>query len=94
MKQEDPTVECPIEYDFWKKLKAYKKQKFFEDRTRFLNQAYDKEWKIDWRIHTEHHWSVMVKGSQLDFWPSRKKFRYKGVTRRGDVEKFFESINT
>ena len=78
---------------FWKALKAHKKQKFFEDRQRFLSEAYDKEWKIEWRIHTEHHWSVLVHGQQLDYWPSRKKFRYMGVTLRGDVEKYYKRIS-
>ena len=77
---------------FWKALKAHKKQKFFEDRQKFLNEAFDKEWKIEWRIHTKHHWSVIVHGHQLDYWPSRKKFRYMGVTLRGDVEKYHKRI--
>lgn len=77
---------------FWKALKAHKKQKFFEDRQKFLNEALDKEWKIEWRRHTGYHWSVMVHGQQLDYWPSRKKFRYMGVTRRGDVEKYHKHI--
>ena len=30
----------------------------------------------------------MVAGHRLDFWPSRKKFQYRGKVRRGDVFKF------
>jgi len=32
----------------------------------------------------------MVAGHKLDYWPSRKKFQYRGKVRRGDIYQFIK----
>jgi hypothetical protein len=70
------------EAEFWQALKERSKQKFDADRANFLAQAL-----IDddggWTKHTQWHWSRTVEGQRLDYWPSRKKFQYKGTVYRG-----------
>lgn len=68
-------------------MKGYAKSKFNADRERFLSEAHDKD-DGGWTVHTEYHWSRMVAGRRLDYWPSRKKFQYRGKVRRGDVMAF------
>lgn len=71
----------------WDALKAHSKDKFDSDRKRFLAEAQEQN-DGGWTIHTDYHWSRMVAGHRLDFWPSRKKFQYRGKVRRGDVLSF------
>lgn len=70
----------------WDELKAHKKEKFDTDRARFMEQANASD-DGKWTKHTEYHWSRMVNGERLDYWPSRKKFQWRGQVRRGDVMK-------
>ena len=71
----------------WDALKANAKGKFDADRARFKAQA-EADDDGGWTKHTEWHWSRMVAGSRLDYWPSRKKFQHNGRVMRGDVRKF------
>ncbi|MFA5630323.1 MAG: hypothetical protein WC997_02325 [Porticoccaceae bacterium] len=41
-----------------------------------------------WTIHTEHHWSRVLSGKRLDYWPSRNKFQFEGRVMTGDVMGF------
>lgn len=68
-------------------MKNHGQQKFDADRSRFMAAALA-EGVEGWTIHTAFHWSYMLNGSKLDYWPSRKKWQYKGKTHRGDVRKF------
>lgn len=65
-------------------LKSHSKEKFDADRKRFLSDAHANN-DGGWTIHTDFHWSRMLAGHRLDYWPSRKKFQYRGKVRRGDV---------
>lgn len=47
----------------------------------------------EWTRHTEHHFSTLLDGDVLAWWPSTQKFRYRGVTRLGDPEAFIEDYN-
>ncbi len=70
--------------DIYDAMKAISKEKFDADRARFLieaNQADDG----GWTKHTPFHWSRQLKGKRLDYWPSRKRYRYQNKTRRGNV---------
>ena len=71
----------------WDALKAHSKGKFDADRQRFLQDAVASD-DGGWTRHSEWHWSRMLAGSQLDYWPSRKKFQYQGHVTRGDVQAF------
>lgn len=66
----------------WDDLKAHAKEKFDADRARFLSAALAAD-DGGWTKHTEYHWSREVDGHRLDYWPSRKKYRFKGKVRRG-----------
>lgn len=74
----------------WDDLKAHAKSKFDADRERFLKQATATD-DGGWVKHTPHHWSRMVGGHRLDYWPSRKKFQYQNKVQRGDVMRFIRS---
>jgi len=71
---------------FWAALKQHKKEKFDADRKRFAEQAVKKD-DGGWTKHTEWHWSRMLNGERLDYWPSRKKYQFRGRVQRGDVMK-------
>lgn len=43
-----------------------------------------------WTIHTEYHWSRMVAGKRLDYWPSTTRFQYDGKVMTGGVEGFIK----
>lgn len=70
--------------EFWDALKQHKKEKFDADRQGFLHDAQQAD-DGGWTKHTDYHWSRMVDGKRLDYWPSRKKFQYDGKVQRGDV---------
>ena len=72
------------ETTIWQDLKACKKAKFDADRARFLAEAEAAD-DGGWTKHTQWHWSRMVNGHRLDYWPSRKKYQYRGGVKRGDV---------
>lgn len=67
---------------FWMALAEHKKEKFDADRQRFLEEAIAKD-DGGWTKHTQWHWSRMIDGKRLDYWPSRKKFQYEGKVMRG-----------
>lgn len=77
--------------EIWDALKAHSKEKFNRDRTSFMAEAIAND-DGGWTKHTEFHWSRLVNGLKLDFWPSRNKFQYRGKVKRGDVHKFI--VNT
>lgn len=39
--------------------------------------------KAGWVRHTDWHWQVRLGGDLLDYWPSRAKWRWRGVTKVG-----------
>ncbi len=73
--------------EIWDMIKDDRKEKFDSDRARFLAEAKAAD-DGGWTKHTEFHWSRMVAGHKLDYWPSRKKFQYRGKVRRGDIYRF------
>ena len=48
------------------------------------------EFPMLWRVHTDWYWSKIINGDRLCYWPSKKKWRYRGVTETGDVFEFIE----
>lgn len=77
----------------WDALKAHKKQKFDEDRDRAMVTALAED-DGKWMKHTEYHWSRQVNGKRLDYWPTRKKYQWQGVVKRGDVMAFIKRLET
>ena len=46
---------------------------------------------LDWLKHTPYHWSLMLDGAKLDYWPSTNKWMWRGKKFTGtirDVEAF------
>ena len=41
-----------------------------------------------WTVHTQYHWSRVLDGKRLDYWPSRNKFQYGGKVMCGDIDGF------
>lgn len=70
--------------EVWDALKEFSREKFNADRARFAAEANAAD-DGGWHKHSAHHWSRIVDGSRLDYWPTRKKFQYRGNVRRGDV---------
>ena len=66
----------------WDALKERSSTKFDADRRRFLEDAKAHD-DGKWTKHTEFHWSRNVNGERLDYWPSRKKFQFRGRVMRG-----------
>lgn len=66
----------------WDALKERSKNKFDADRERFLDEAMTDD-DGGWTKHTIYHWSRKINGNRLDYWPSRKKFQWKGKVMRG-----------
>jgi hypothetical protein len=75
---------------FWDALKSRSKEKFASDKKQFLEKA-NSEDDGGWTKHTEYHWSRTVNGERLDYWPSRKKFQWRGKIMRGDVMRIVRS---
>lgn len=75
----------------WDAIKEHKRAKFDADRARFLADAQAED-DGKWTKHTQYHWSRIVSGERLDYWPSRKKWQHKGKIQRGDVGRFIAKI--
>lgn len=41
-----------------------------------------------WHKHTDYHWSRIVAGKKLDYWPSTRKWMYEGRVMHGDLDGF------
>ena len=44
-----------------------------------------------WTKHTEYHWSRMLNGKRLDYWPSTTRFQYDGKVMTGGIEGFIKN---
>lgn len=75
----------------WDAMKEHSKAKFDADRARFLAQAQAGD-DGGWTKHTPYHWSRLVAGRRLDYWPSRKKWMFDGHVQRGDVQRFIRRV--
>lgn len=43
-----------------------------------------------WTQHTEYHWSKILNGKRLNYWPSRNKFQYEGKIMQGGIDGFIK----
>lgn len=46
----------------------------------------------EWTKFSATHWQRRIDGQILDYWPTRKKWRFADKTRVGDVEAFIRSL--
>ena len=72
-------------------LKEHSKAKFDADRARFMSDAIALD-DGGWTKHTPHHWSRMIGVDRIDYWPSRKKFQFRGKVRRGNIYAFIAKV--
>jgi len=42
-----------------------------------------KKWQPTWTKHTAYHWQARFNGEPIDYWPSKRKWRFQGETHRG-----------
>lgn len=45
---------------------------------------------MGWTIHTFWHWSKILNGNKLDYWPSKNKYMHRGKVKTGDVLEFIK----
>jgi len=43
---------------------------------------------VVWRRYSPHHWQCDLAGQVLDYWPTKRKWRWNGKTEVGDVGRF------
>lgn len=65
---------------------ARRKAKLAAQRQQHLQEAIAMD-DGRWTKHTPYHWSRMVRGERLDFWPTKEKYRWHGKTEFGDVRR-------
>lgn len=68
-------------FDFMKELSKEKREK---NMTNFNSLASH----TGWTQHAYYHWSYILNGKRLDYWPSKNKFQYNGKVMCGDVHSF------
>ena len=44
-----------------------------------------------WAIHTEWHWSRLLCGERVDYWPTKNKWRWLGKMYHGDIKGFIRN---
>jgi len=69
----------------WDDLKAYSKEQYDKRRAANMANAPDDG---GWTKHTQWHWSRMIEGHKLDYWPSKRKWQYRGKVSTGDITRF------
>jgi hypothetical protein len=70
--------------DFYREWEAEKKRRR-EENLKEAEQQRDE----GWTVHSEFHWSRVLCGDKLDYWPSRNKFRWRDKTHVGGNVKGF-----
>lgn len=71
--------------DLFNDMKRYKR-----DKRRQNLQAAD---PTGWHKFTDYHWRRKLLGWDLDYWPSTKRWCYRGKYSNGDVNAFIASKN-
>lgn len=51
-----------------------------------------KQKKPQWTKYTSTHWQTKVNGQILDYWPTKRKWRFGQSTHVGDVNRFIREI--
>ncbi len=59
-----------------------------KDRRQKNLEEFDPE---GWTQHTEYHYSTVLLGDRLDYWPSGHKFQWRGKIRIGGVHGFIKN---
>lgn len=67
--------------DYFRDWDAAKKKRKVER----LDDAKQSKWPCKWTKHTEFHWSAMVQGYRLDYWPSTGKWMWRSKIMHGNL---------
>lgn len=70
--------------DYWREHREHRSKKSLEN---FMQAD-----PTGWKHHTILHWYKDLLGERLDFWPTKKKWRYKNKTMTGNVNEFIAKI--
>lgn len=76
--------------EWWREIKE-EKQRRRGDNARAGHDEVLADRLIDWTMHKFGHYSVMLQGHKLQYWPSTNKWNWKGRTYNGryaDVKGF------
>lgn len=73
--------------ELWDDLKVLSKQKRL-DRIKANLELAEKQDDGDWLKFNEYHWQRKLNGEILDYWPSKRKWRYKKKIVSGCVYAF------
>ena len=73
------------ELNSWRQVKA--------ERRKEKNERLDNFDSTGWKQHSDIHFSKIISGSKLDYWPTTMRFRYKGKSyscSQIQIDKFIE----
>lgn len=63
----------------------------YDKERRQRNLEHHQQSKLPWHKFTPWHWRVTLQGSDLDFWPSKNKWKWRGEIYQGDIEGFIRN---
>jgi hypothetical protein len=49
--------------------------------------------RTQWKKNSPYHWQALVRGEVLDYWPTKRKWRFRDKTHIGDVDAFVRSLS-
>jgi hypothetical protein len=70
--------------EYWREHREYRSKKSLEN---FMQADVS-----GWNQYSILHWHRDLLGERLEFWPTKKKWRYKGKTMTGNVNEFIAKI--
>lgn len=73
--------------DYWREHREYLRSKGISrsrPKPRATLVKFGKKYeKLGFRKCSDWHWQISLRGNLLDYWPSKSKWRYLGVTTTG-----------
>lgn len=76
--------------DYWREHRDYLRSQGINrsrpKRAATLVRFSKKFEKLGFKKFTDWHWQATVAGEILDYWPSKEKWRYRGVTQTGEAK--------
>lgn len=84
--------------DYWREHREYRRSKGLpansgRSRPRATLVKFTKKHEAaGWNRFTDWHWQTTVDGDLLDYWPSKGKWRYRGITTEGMLKGMFAMV--
>lgn len=83
--------------DYWREHKDYQRSKGIRrsrpKRSATIVKFKKKHEAAGFRQCSEWHWQATVGGDLLDFWPSKNKWRWRGVTHHGSFDELIVAVS-